>query len=120
MFASVHVPSVIVRMVLVFVTLVNIVDVARLVGVVAVGIAFVDIVIMRLRMMLMVVAFVDIVDVARLVPMMFVGIALVNIVLLHYHRLRLLTSRSILSASVPIADACFVYQYNLYFDTAQE
>ena len=113
------VPGVVVLVVLVAVAFVDIVDVARLIPVMFVGIALVNIVVMRLGMMFVVVAFVDIVDVARLIPVMFVGIALVNIVLLHYHRLRLLTSRSIVSASVPIADACFVYQYNLYFDTVQ-
>ena len=114
------VPGVVVLVVLVAVAFVNIVDVARLIPVMFVGIALVNVVVMRLGMMLVVVAFVNIVDVARLIPVMFVGIALVNIVLLHYHRLRLLTSRSAVSASVPIADTCFVYQYNLYFDTVQE
>ncbi|MDE2786821.1 MAG: hypothetical protein OXL37_09175 [Chloroflexota bacterium] len=114
-----NVPGVVVLVVLVAVALVNIVDVARLIPVVLVAIALVNIVVMHLGMMFVVVALVNIVDVARLVPVMFVGIALVNIVLLHYHRLRLLTSRSIVSASVPIADTCFMYQYNPYFDTMQ-
>ena len=96
MFALVHVSGVIVLVVLVLVTLVDIVDVARFIAV-----------------MFVVVALVDIVDVARLIAVMFVSIALVNIVLLHYHGLRLLASRSIVIASVPIADTFFVYHYNL-------
>ena len=90
--------------VLVAVAFVDIVDVARLITVVFVGIALVNVVIMRFRMMFVTVTLVNVVDVARLISVVFVSIALVNIVLLHYHCLRLLASRLLVSASIPLAD----------------
>ena len=95
MYRLVDVPGVIVLVMLVAVAFVYIVDVARLIAMVFVSIALVNVVVVRFRMMFVAVAFVYIVDVARLIAVMFVSIALVNVVLLHYHRLRLLASRPI-------------------------
>ena len=119
MYRSVHVPGVVVRVMLVLVAFVDVVDVARLIAVVFVCIALVDVVVMRLRMMLVAVALVYIVDVARLIAVMFVCIALVDVVLLHYHFLRLLASRPGVSAPAPFADTCFAYHYNRFIDTTQ-
>ncbi len=87
--------GVLVTMVFVPVAFVNIVDVPRLIGVVAVGIALVYVVLVIVGMMLMPVAFVNIVDVTRLVAVVFVSVALVDIVLQHRHSLRLLITRCV-------------------------
>ena len=77
------VAGVVVNVVLVGVTLVGVMDVAGLVAMVLMGIAFVGVVVVQLGMVLVRVALVNIVNVAGFVPVMLVGVALVDIVYLH-------------------------------------
>ena len=82
---SVDVASVVVGMVLVSVTLMDVMDVPRFVTMVFMGVALMNIVVVRFRVMLVAITLVDIVDVPRFVTMVFVAVALVNVVGLHSH-----------------------------------
>ena len=75
--------GVVVNVVLMPVTFVGIVDVARLVAVVLVGVTLVGIVVVKLGVMLVGVTLVNVVDVARRVGVVLVGVTLVNSVKLH-------------------------------------
>ncbi len=78
-----NVSGVVVDVVFVSVALVGVMDVAGLVAVVFVGIALVNVVVVKLGVVLVAIAFVDVVDVAGLVAVVFMGVALVDIVMLH-------------------------------------
>ena len=77
--------GVLVAVVLMPVALMDVVDVARLVGVVAVGVALVYVVLVLVGMVLMSIALVDVVDVARLIGVMLMPVAFVYVVFQHHH-----------------------------------
>ena len=75
-----NVAGVVVGVMLMAVTFVGVVDVPGLVAVMLVGVALVDVVVVKLGVVFVTVTFVGIVDVAGLVAVMLVGVAFVDIV----------------------------------------